>query len=337
MSSGETATPTMSQTPPARRRAALSLRLLAERWSLLLAFVAAFVFFSAAKPHVFLTWANFQAILDDASVLTILAAGATMVLVIGEFDLSIGSVVNLAAVAGVSVMSFHHWSTGAAIAVSVGAGALAGLINGIVVAFLRVPSFIGTLAVGSLAGGVNLAIASSSVFSGLKHDYLQIALLRYGGISLRTFIAGAVVLLVLILLRTTVFGRHASAVGDNPAAARFTGVPVQRVRVIVFVLTGMTAGLAAVLATSSAQSYYSDVGTGFLLPAYAAAFLGLALGGGLRFNVLGTYVGVLLLGMVTTGLTIMNEPNWIAALVEGFVLLVAVAGVAIRRRGTLER
>ena len=331
----ETATQvSLSSPPPPIARSRALLRTFAERWSLLIAFAAAFAFFSIEKPHVFLSWANFQAILDDASVLTVLAAGATMVLVIGEFDLSIGSVVNLAAVASVAMMSFHNWSTGAAIAVALGVGGVVGLANGVVVAYLRIPSFIGTLAIGSLAAGLNLAIASSSIFSGLKHDYLQIALIRWGGVSLRTIIAASVVLVVLVLLRTTVFGRHAAAVGDNPAAARLTGIHVQRVRVTVFVLVGATTGVAAVLATSSAQSYYSDVGTGFLLPAYAAAFLGLALGRGLRFNVLGTYVGVLLLGMVTTGLTIMNQPNWIAALVQGAVLLAAVAGVAIRRRGS---
>jgi ribose transport system permease protein len=103
------------------------------------------------------------------------------------------------------------------------------------------------------------------------------------------------------------------------------------------VLSGLTAGLAAVLVTSSANSYYPNIGTGYLLPAYAAAYLGLSLGGGLRFNVLGSYLGVLLLGMVTTGLTMLNQPSWMAALVQGAVLLVAVAGVAIRRRSVLGR
>ncbi len=339
MTDAETATQTSdsSTPPPGKRRSAFSPRALAERWSLLFAFAGAFAFFAIAKPNVFLTWANFQAILDDASVLTVLAAGATMVLAIGEFDLSIGAVVNVAAASSVSVMAFNHWSTGIGIAFAVGVGAVAGLANGIAVAYLRIPSFIGTLAIGSLAGGIELAITTTSIFSGLKHDYLQIALIRYGGVSLRTIIAAAVVLAVLILLRTTVFGRNAAAVGDNPAAARLTGIPVHRVRVIVFMLTGMTAGIAAILAASSAQSYYSGVGTGFLLPAYAAAFLGLSLGGGLRFNVLGSYVGVLLLGMVTTGLTIMNQPNWISALVQGAVLLAAVAGIAIRRRGSIGR
>jgi ribose transport system permease protein len=333
------ATPTDTSVPERRLRfpPRMSPRLIAERWSLLVAFVAAFAFFSAARPNIFLTWANAQSILDDASVLGVLAVGVTFVLVLGEFDLSIGAVAGLAAACSVAAMSYRDWSTGSAIALALGVGAVAGLVNGIAVAYVRIPSFIATLAIGSIAGGVELAIAKTSIFEGLKQSYLDIALTRYGGISLRAIIAAGVTLLALVILRTTVFGRKASAVGDNPAAARLTGVPVQRVKVIIFMLTGLAAGLAGVLDASSAQSYYPGLGIGFLLPAYAAAYLGLSLGGGLRFNVIGSYLGVLLLGMVTTGLTIMNQPNWIAALVQGGVLLAAVAGIAVRQRGTFGR
>ncbi|PYP76661.1 MAG: hypothetical protein DMD35_17955 [Gemmatimonadetes bacterium] len=314
-----------------------TLRSFVERWSLLIAFAGAFAFFSIAKPDVFLTWANLQSILDDASVLGVLAVGVTLVLVLGEFDLSVGAVVGVAAAASVGAMADRGWSTGIAVAIALGVGAVVGLANGLAVAYVRIPSFIATLAMGSLAGGAELAITKTSIFEGLKQSYLDVALRRYGGISLRAIITAGVALAFLVVLRTTVFGRNATAVGDNPAAARLTGVPVQRVKVIVFVLTGLSAGLAAVLAASSAQSYYPSIGTGYLLPAYAAAFLGLSLGGGLRFNIVGSYLGVLLLAMVTTGLTIMNQPNWIAQLVQGAVLLTAVAGIALRRRGTLGR
>jgi ribose transport system permease protein len=313
------------------------LQAVAERWSLLIAFAGAFAFFSIAKPDVFLTWANAQAILDDASVLCILAVGVTVVLVLGEFDLSIGAVVGLAAAASVAAMSYRGWSTGAAIAIALGSATVVGLVNGISVAYVRIPSFIATLAIGSIAAGIELAITKTAIFEGLRQTYLDIALTRYGGISLRAIIAAGMMIIFLIILRTTVYGRYASAVGDNPAAARLTGVPVQRVKVIGFTLTGLTAGVASVLAASAGASYYPGIGTGFLLPAYAAAFLGLSLSGGLRFSVIGSYLGVLLLGTVTTGLTIMNQPNWAAALVQGGVLLAAVAGVAIRRRGAFGR
>jgi ribose transport system permease protein len=319
------------------RRAGGAIRGVAERWSLLVAFVGAFAFFAGSRPHTFLTWDNARAILDDSSVGCVLAVGVTAILVIGEFDLSVGFVAGLAAAAGVSTMAYHGWGTAAAIAVALGAGGAAGVANGVAVAYIRIPSFIATLAVGSIAAAVELAVTKTAIFEGLSPSYLQIATTEVVTIPLRAIIAAGVALCFLALLRTTVYGRHASSVGDNPAAARLTGVPVERVRVVAFTLAGLTAGIAAVLVTSSAGQYYPNLGTGYLLPAYAAAFLGLSLGGGLRFNVLGSFLGVLLLDMVSTGLTMMNQPSWIAALVQGVVLLVAVAGVAVRRRGAVGR
>lgn len=315
----------------------VSVRDVAERWSLPGAFLAAIVFFSVAKPETFLTLDNARAILDDTSVLAVLAVGVTAVLVIGEFDLSVGFVVGLAAAAGVGAMAFRGWPVWAAVVVALAAGAIAGLANGVAVAYVRIPSFVATLAIGSIAAAGELAITKTSIFEDIPPSYLDIALTRVGTIPLRAIIAAAVVLLFFVILRATVFGRHASSIGDNPAAAVLAGVSVARVRVAAFLLAGLTAGLAAVLVTSSAGSYYPNPGTGYLLPAYAAAFLGLSLGSGLRFNVLGSYLGVLLLGTVTTGLTMMNQPSWVAALVQGVVLIVAVGGIAIRRKGTLGR
>ena len=319
------------------RLAHVSLRSIAERWTLVIAFVGAFVFFSIARPDTFPTWDNARAILDESSVLCVLAVGVTVVLVIGEFDLSIGFVTQLTAAAAVSVMAFHAWPAWAAVLIALLAGAIAGLANGVAVAHVRIPSFIATLALGSIAGAIELAITKTTIFEGLDPGYLEIATTTVYDIPLRAIIAAGVAVLFMVLLRMTVYGRHAASVGDNAAAAQLTGVPVERVRVIAFVLTGLTAGLAAILVTSSASQYYPNLGQGYLLPAYAAAFLGLSLSGGLRFNVLGSYLGVLLLGMVTTGLTMMNQPSWMAALVQGLVLLVAVAGIAVRRRGALGR
>jgi ribose transport system permease protein len=322
---------------PRTRRAWVVARNVAERWSLVLAFVVAFLFFAAARPSTFLTWDNARAILDDSSVACVLAVGVTAILVIGEFDLSVGFVAGFAGAAGVSAMANHGVPAGAAVAIALGAGGVAGLANGVAVAYVRIPSFVATLAIGSIAAAMELAITKTAIFEGLSPRYLEIATTDVATIPLRGIIAAATALVFLVILRALVYGRHASAVGDNPAAARLAGVPVERVRVVAFVLAGLTAGLAAVLVTSSAGQYYPNLGTGYLLPAYAAAFLGLSLGGGLRFNVLGSFLGVLLLDMVSTGLTMMNQPSWIAALVQGIVLLVAVAGIAVRRRGALGR
>jgi len=323
-----------SSTPRPRR---ISARSIAERWSLVIAFVAAIAFFSAARPDTFLTLDNARAILDDTSVLCVLAVGVTAVLVIGEFDLSVGFVLGLAAAAGVAAMSFRGAPVWVGVLIALAAGGAAGLANGVAVAFVRIPSFVATLAIGSIAAAIELAVTKTSIFENIPSSYVEIALTRVATIPLRAIIAAGVVLLFLVVLRATVFGRHASSVGDNPAAALLAGVPIARVKIAAFVLAGLTAGLAGVLVTSSAGSYYPNLGTGYLLPAYAAAFLGLSLGGGLRFNVLGSYLGVLLLGMVTTGLTMMNQPSWVAALVQGLVLIAAVAGIAVKRRGAIGR
>ena len=324
-------------TLPPRRSARLAARGVAERWSLVIVFVGAFTFFAVARPSTFLTWDNGRAILDDSSVLCVLAVGITAILLIGEFDLSVGFVAGLAGAAGVSAMAFHNLGAGAAIAIALAAGSVAGLASGIAVAYVRIPSFVATLAVGSIAAAIELAVTKTAIFEGLSPTYLELATTRVGTIPLRAIIAAGVAVVFLVLLRSTVFGRHAAAVGDNAAAARLAGVPIERVRVTAFVLAGLCAGIAAVLVTSSAAQYYPNLGTGYLLPAYAAAFLGLSLGGGLRFNVLGSFLGVLLLDMVTTGLTMMNQPSWVAALVQGMVLLVAVAGIAVRRRSVVGR
>jgi ribose/xylose/arabinose/galactoside ABC-type transport system permease subunit len=203
-----------------------------------------------------------------------------------------------AGIAGVAAMSFRGWPWWVAVLMALGAGCVAGLANGVSVAILRIPSFIGTLAIGSIAAAIELAVTKTSIFEGVSPRYVEIATTTIFGMPLRPIIAAGVALLFLVILRTTVYGRHASSIGDNPAAARLAGVPATRVRVIAFMLTGLTAGLAGVFVTS-----WSIVRarTGYLLPAYAAAFLGLSLGGGLRFNVLGSYLGVLLLEWLRSG------------------------------------
>src|SRR5918996_4194188 len=225
----------------------VSVRDAAERWSLPVAFLAAIVFFSVAKPETFLTLDNARAILDDTSVLAVLAVGVTAVLVIGEFDLSVGFVVGLAAAAGVGAMAFQGWPVWAAIAVTLAAGVIAGLANGLAVAYVRIPSFVATLAIGSIAAAVELSITRTSIFQGIPASYVEIATTRIGTVPLRAIIAVAVVALFVVILRGTVFGRHASSIGDNAAAATLAGVPVANVRVAAFVLAGTTAGLAAVL------------------------------------------------------------------------------------------
>jgi len=302
------------------------------QWSFPLLFLVVILIFSIARPDTFPTWNNLRAILDQASPLIVMTAGLTGVLLLSEFDLSISAVPGAAAAAAVTLMAYRGAPAGAAIVVGLAVGLGVGLINGLAVAVLRIPAFIATLAVGSLATGLELAIAKSTVFQGLSPAYVGIGRNDVAGIPVSVIIALAVATVVGLVLRFTVYGRQSAAIGDNATAAHIAGVPTMRVRIIAFTICGLGAALAGIILSARAASYYPGSGPGLLLSAYAAAFLGLSLGRGWRFNVLGSCLGVLFLGTLSTGLTMLNQPTWLTYVVQGTVLLLAVLALS-RRRG----
>lgn len=302
-----------------------------ERYSLPIAFVIVAIGFSVLLPGTFATGNNVLAILDQAAPLMVMASGLIVVLVMKEFDLSIGAVAGACAAVSVTLMSYHGVSSIVAIVAGIGTGLIVGFMNGILVAKVGIPSFIATLATGSLLAGLELAIANTTIFEGLGDLYLQLTSATLFGIPMAFVIAAVVAIILGVILRFTIFGRHASAIGDNSVAARLVGLPVDRDRIIAFTISGGTAALAGVLLTSRAMSFYPGPGVGLLLPAYAAAFLSLSLGQGWRFNVGGTVLGVVFLGMITTGLTMLNQPPWVAAVVQGLVLLTTVMVLARRQ------
>jgi ribose transport system permease protein len=311
-------------------------RAFGERWSLGVAFLVTVAVFGAAKPEAFLTWENFRSILTNSAPLVIVSCGITFVLALGEFDLSAGAAVGASSAAAVASMSHLGVPTVPAVLLGLGAGLGIGIVNGINVAILGISSFIGTLAVGSLATGMELAIAKTTIFEGISPEYVQIARYRlFGEVPLPILIAAGVGALLVFTLRATVFGRYATAIGDSAPAAGLAGVPLQRIRIAGFAVAGLMAAVAGILVSSQAASYYPSSGTGYLLPAYAAAFLGLSLGRGWRFNIVGTYLGVLFLNTVTTGLAILNQPAWVSSLVDGLVLIVAVLAFSRRRRSLI--
>lgn len=302
-----------------------------ERYSLPLAFLVVVAGFSILLPDTFATWNNALAILDQAAPLMVMASGLVVVLVMKEFDLSIGAVAGACAAVSVTLMSYHGVSSIVAIAAGVGTGLLVGLANGILVARVGIPSFIATLATGSLLAGLELAIANTTIFEGLGDLYLQLTNATAVGLPMAFVIAAVFATVLGVVLRKTIFGRHASAIGDNPVAARLVGLPVDRDRIIAFTISGGAAALAGVLLTSRAMSFYPGPGNGLMLPAYAAAFLSLSLGQGWRFNIGGTVLGVVFLGTITTGLTMLDQPTWVAAVVQGLVLLTTVMALARRQ------
>jgi len=306
------------------RRTGLAGSELLARFGGLAVFAAMIAFFSIDAPDTFPTLDNARTILDQAALLLILGAGLTVVLIIGQFDLSFAATIGLTG--AVSAIASAQWDSPAWLAVllAIGVGALVGVANGLAVAYGKAPAFIVTLAAGSVVTGLERLLTSDNPVTDLRIDYLELTTRRILTLSSATIVALLLVAVVWVLVRYTTYGRAIKAIGSNATAARLAGLTVQRSTVYGFMLMGACAGLASVIIVSRASQHFPDSGSGLLLAPYTAAFLGAAATGRGRFGPWSTLFGALFIGTLTTGLTIIDSPPWLTVFVQGLVLLVAV-------------
>lgn len=295
----------------------------------LLIFVAMLGAFSIASPTVFPTVNNASNVLDQAAILGILGAGLTLVLVIGEFDLSFGATIGLTSASAAIASANLGWPIWAALPLAILVGLAVGVANGVAVAYGRAPAFIVTLAVGSVVAGLESVLTSDSPISGLKNDFVTVTGGSVAKITSPTIVSLVVVAFVWLALEFTTFGRSVDAAGQNRSAALLAGLPVQQRIVVCFAVMGACAGLAGVIIASRAAQQSPGSGTSLLLPPYAAAFLGAAVLGAGRFGPWRTLFGAVFIGALSTGLTIVGAPSWLSVLLQGLVLLLAVL---LRRR-----
>lgn len=297
------------------------------RYGVPLAIVATFVVFSLLRPDAFFTALTVKGILRDSVPLMIVALGITAVLAMNDYDLSVGGLISLCATAVIVLMSAEwvgmHW--GLAIIATVALGGLLGLLNGIFIAYIGLPSFILTIASGTIFAGLALEIVDSrSVYLGIPESFGELAGGTFLGFSNQVFIGIGVVVLAHLFMRHTEHGRYMYAIGGNPEAARLAGVRVRRLRAGGFVLVGVAAAMAGILINSGAGAANPNTGIGLLLPAYAAAFLGSSMFRVGVFTPVGTALGALYLQIIGTGLTIMNLAGPIVQMIQGSILIAAV-------------
>jgi ribose transport system permease protein len=292
----------------------------------LIAFLIVIAAFSLAKPHVFPTWDNAKSILTDAAPPMIVAVGLTVVLAMQDFDLSFGSTIGVVGGAAIALITRHDFGWVLALVIGLGFGVVVGIVNGYVIAYLGGSSFIITLAMGTVLTGIEFAFTKqATVFSGVPAGYVNIGAENYlFGLSNQIWIALVVALTLWVMLDHTEVGRYMYAIGGNQEAARLSGIRTRRLRLVGFVIVGFTAAIVGILLTSQGGSYTPNPGSAYLLPAYAAAFLGAACFRPGEFNIPGTAVGVLFLGTISTGLTILNLQTYLINLVQGGILIAAV-------------
>jgi ribose transport system permease protein len=290
--------------------------------SLLVLFAAVF---SALKPADYATWSNWSTIFTTQSVLAILALGAMVTLVIGEFDLSLGAQLGLSALLLPGLLSRTHLGMFPAIVISIAATSFVGLINGLLVAKVRLNSFVVTIGMATLISAAVLAYSKGAViYENVPPSLLKLTSQHVAGVSLAIIYAIVVAILIWVLLQLTPVGRRMEAVGSNRDASRLSGINTDRLTILGFVLAGFLAGIAGVLEASQVGSGNPSVGPDFLLPAFAAAFLGATSFRVGRFNVIGTIVAVVTIAAGVDGLNLLGAAQWVEPAFNGAALLVAI-------------
>jgi ribose transport system permease protein len=316
-----------AQEPVVPPRRSLVLGRWAERLALPVLLGAIVVFFSfwSKTGNTFDTHANLESLALTQCVVAVAALAATVPLVAGQFDVSIGPILGLSSVLA-GVITVQH---GLPVWIAVIAGPILGIVSGTasgyVVAYLNTNSFIITLGTGTLLGGIASVITHDQIITGAPQSLVDVGTRSWAGIPILAWILIAVASVLAFLLRNTLYGRHLTQIGSNSKAARTVGVHVNRVVLLSFVVSGAFAGLAGVLLFAQTGAANPAIGPGYTLPALAAAFLGATTIRPGHFNVLGTLVGVFFVGVAVNGLTLAGAADWVQPAFNGGALVVAVA------------
>jgi ribose transport system permease protein len=272
----------------------------------------------------FLSAANFMNILREMSVLLIVALAGTLVIMIGSIDLSVGSIVTLSGMFAAN--STIHFGSGVALLVGLAVGVIAGLLNGIILTGLKLPSFLVTLGMLSALNGIANVMSDGKpiLYNSSSFDDLSRGELIPGipNIFLWSVIC---VILIIFMCSRTVFGRNLYAVGGGEKVAKLSGIKVNQLKIYVFMLAGLLCGLAGVLLTSRIGAGTPRMGDPFLLDSIAAVVIGgTALSGGIG-GAHRTIIGVLLITVLSDGMNIVGIHPFIQEIVKGLVVIAAVA------------
>ena len=302
------------------------------RYGTLLAIVAVIGYFSLELPNTFLTGRNLINISQQMSMLAVVAGAMTVVMAMGDFDLSVGSMASLSGIVAALVF-ISGGSTPAAIAAALLCGLAGGLVNGFLVSYVGILPFIATLGAMTVYGGLAFKLSGGETLFGaaIPHSFSDFA---RGGVPVfstglvvpnLTLVAIAAVAIIWGLLEQTIVGRRIYAIGDNAEAARLAGVRVRPLRLAAFGIAGLGAAGAGLMYASRVASANPTQGAGLMLDAIAAVFLGQTMTEEGEPRVLATIAGVLILGVLGNGLTQMNVNSYVRDILTGSIVIAAVA------------
>jgi ribose transport system permease protein len=304
------------------------------RFGAVWALVALSIFYSIVLPDTFAQFATVQTILSTQAVVGMVALASLFVLVSGEFDLSVGAIAGLSALLTAKLNGGSDWAAFPALMAGLGLGAAIGLLNGIAVTLFRIDSFIATLASATIISGAATAMSQGLTVSTNPTSQLTTWGQRFvfgGQIPIAAIYLFGLAFVVWFIIDVSAWGRGLRAVGANVQSALLIGLPVRRVKLTAFVASGLTSGAAGVVSVMVVGAASPSAGPAYLLPAYAAAFVGSTTIFPGRFNVPGTLVAIFLLAVGVTGIQLWGAASWAEQVFNGCALLIAV-GLAVRNR-----
>jgi len=293
------------------------------KYGTLIGLILIIILFTILKP-AFLKPQSVIDLLRQASINGFLAIGMTFVILTGGIDLSVGSIVGAAGIYAALVAQNHDYPAFIPVLVGVLIGFSMGLFNGVTIAFLKVPAFIGTLGMLSIARGITFMATDAKPVPQLSPQFLEIGKGSILGIPIPVIILVISLLVCIVLLYASKFGRYVFAVGGSEQAALVSGIKVRTVKASTYAISGLLSGLAGVILTARVSSGLAQSGTGYETDAIAAVVIGgTSLAGG-RGRLWGTVVGFLLIAVLNKGLDMLAVSSYLQLIIKGFIIIAAV-------------
>ena len=300
----------------------LLMKIFKQYGGIFLSLIILCVIFSIMNPR-FMSVANFMNVLQQVAVIAIAAFGMTWVILLGEIDLSIGSIIAVAGMVGAQCF-VYGLGFAPALVLTLLAGALMGLINGVLTAKLLLPSFIVTVATMGIYRGLVSLPTNGAPAMIMNETWTAIGTESFLGFPIIIWIVLVLFVFNQVLLGKTTFGRRAYLTGGNREAALYSGIKVDRLKITIFVISGVMAAISGVLLSARLFSAQTNAGTSYELDAIAAAVLGgTSLAGGVG-TMVGTLIGALIIGVMNNGMNMLSVPYFYQLIVKGLVILVAV-------------
>lgn len=295
------------------------------------ALIVLVIFFFVMRPDVFLSFTNVRNILFQVSILAIIAGAQTVVMVVGDFDLSVAATSSLAGAVAASMM-LGGIPVPVAILTALLVGLLVGLVNGLLIAYLNLSAFVATLATMTSVIGLAYLVTAGTTLFNLPPEFNYWGQGRVLDVPLPVFIAIGISLILWLILRFTTLGRRWYATGGNAEVSRLSGVNVRRARLLAFTIAGLVAAVGGILLAARLGSASAVQGEDNLMFSVAAVFLGMTVVRSGAANLGGTMIGVAIIGVMSNGLNILGVNAYVQQVVTGLIIIAAVTLSSFKNR-----